>query len=98
LINDLSGRIKRVVTVEENVLTGGFGSSVNQLLQESGRCGIQVKNIGIPDEFVEHGTQAILRSRYGLDAEGIVRQVLELFPDSVSDSSLKVKGKAGTTQ
>lgn len=98
LINDLSGRIKRIVTVEENVLTGGFGSSVNNLLQESGRCDVQIKNIGIPDEFVEHGTQAILRARYGLDVEGIVRQVLELFPDSVSDSSLNINGKARTTQ
>jgi len=97
LINDLSGRIKRIVTVEENVLTGGFGSSVTRLLQESGRYDVQIKNIGIPDEFVEHGTQAILRARYGLDAEGIVRRILELFPDAVSNSSLKVKGKAGTT-
>jgi len=96
LINELSGRIKRIVTVEENVLTGGFGSSVNQLLHESGRCDLQVKNVGIPDEFIEHGTQAILRAKYGLDAEGIAKQVLELFPDSVSEFSLKVEGKAKT--
>lgn len=97
LINDLSGRIKHVVTVEENVLIGGFGSSVNKLLQEYGRYDVQVKNIGIPDEFVEHGTQAILRSKYGLDAEGIVRQVLKQFPESGSDLSLKVERKARTT-
>ena len=94
LINDLSGRIRRIVTVEENVLNGGFGSSVNKLLQESGRCNVQVKNIGIPDEFVEHGSQAVLRSKYGLDAEGIARQVLKLFPDSFKDLSLGVDGKA----
>jgi len=93
LINDLSGRIRRIVTVEENVLNGGFGSSVNKLLQESGRCNVQVKNIGIPDEFVEHGSQAVLRSKYGLDAEGIARQVLKLFPDSFKDLSLGVDGK-----
>jgi len=97
LINDLSGRIKRIVTVEENVLTGGFGSSVDRLLQESGRYDVKVKNIGIPDEFVEHGTQAVLRSKYGLDAVGIVKQVLKMFPESVSDLSLKVEGKAKTT-
>jgi len=97
LINDLSGHIKHVVTVEENVLIGGFGSSVNKLLQEYGRYDVQVKNIGIPDEFVEHGTQAILRSKYGLDAEGIVRQVLKQFPESGSDLSLKVERKARTT-
>jgi len=96
LINGLSGHIKHIVTVEENVLTGGFGSSVNKLLQECGRWDVQVKNIGIPDEFVEHGTQAILRSKYGLDTEGIVRQVLQQFPDSSSDLSLKIERKART--
>jgi 1-deoxy-D-xylulose-5-phosphate synthase len=97
LIIGLSKRIGRVVTVEENVLTGGFGSSVNRLLQESGQCNVQVKNIGIPDEFVEHGTQAILRSKYGLDARGIEKQVLQLLTDSVADLTLKAEGKAGTT-
>ena len=98
LILDLARRIKRMVTIEENVLTGGFGSSVLKLLQESGLGDRQVKNIGIPDEFVEHGTQAILRSKYGLDAEGIVRQVLDMFHDRGSGSSLKVSGKAETAQ
>ena len=96
LIMDLASRIKRMVTVEENVLSGGFGSSVLRLLQESGRCDIQVKNMGIPDEFVEHGTQAMLRSKYGLDAEGIVRQVLDCSLTTVPVRRLKVKGKAET--
>jgi 1-deoxy-D-xylulose-5-phosphate synthase len=97
LIIDLASRHKRMVTIEENVLSGGFGSSVLKLLQESGRCDIRVKNIGIPDEFVEHGTQAILRSKYGLDAEGIIRRTLELFPERGSAASLKAKSKAETT-
>ncbi len=80
LIIDLASRIKRLVTVEENALSGGFGNSVADLLQKSGINDIRVKSIGIPDEFVEQGTQAILRSKYGLDAEGIAKQVLGLFP------------------
>jgi 1-deoxy-D-xylulose-5-phosphate synthase len=96
LIIDLSGRIKRIVTVEENVLAGGFGSSVVKLIQESGRYDVMVRNIGIPDEFVEHGTQATLRSKYSLDAKGIVRQVLELCPGHVPDLPLKVDNKAKT--
>jgi len=95
LIIKLAGDIKHMVTVEENTLSGGFGSSVLKLLQESGLCDIQVKNMGIPDEFVEHGPQAVLRSKYGLDAEGIVKQVLELFPGRCSASSLKVSGRSG---
>jgi len=80
LIIDLASHIKRLVTVEENALSGGFGNSVVDLLQKSGVNDIRVKSIGIPDEFVEQGTQAFLRSKYSLDAEGIAKQVSELFP------------------
>jgi 1-deoxy-D-xylulose-5-phosphate synthase len=79
LIIDLASNIKRLVTVEENTLSGGFGNSVVDLLQSSGVSDIRVKNIGIPDEFVEQGSQPQLRAKYGLDAKGITRQVLELF-------------------
>ncbi len=80
LIIDLASDIKHLVTVEENTLSSGFGNSVASLLQKSGISDIRVKSIGIPDEFVDQGTQAVLRSKYGLDAEGIARQVLELLP------------------
>jgi len=80
LIIDLAGRIKRIVTVEENTLSGGFGSGVANLLQEAGISDIQVRSIGLPDEFIEQGDQATLRSKHGLDAKGIAQQVLALFP------------------
>jgi len=86
LIIDLSQRIKRVVTIEENILSGGFGSSVVRLLQKSVGGDIRVKSIGLPDEFVEQGAQVILRSKYGLDAKGIVQQVLPLFPENEMSS------------
>ncbi|MFC1990114.1 1-deoxy-D-xylulose-5-phosphate synthase [Chloroflexota bacterium] len=94
LIVDLAGRVKRIITVEENTLSGGFGSCVIDLLQKSGMSGVQVRSIGLPDEFIEQGAQTILRSRYGLDAEGIARQVLSLFPDADTDSLVKLKGEA----
>ena len=97
LITDLASRIKNIVTVEENVLAGGFGESVVKLLQESGLGDTKVKNIGIPDEFVEQGTQAILRAKYGLDANGIVRQVIEMTsPRTAPDFPLSTKNKART--
>jgi 1-deoxy-D-xylulose-5-phosphate synthase len=95
LITKLAARIKKIVTVEENVLSGGFGSSVARLLHESGRSEVQVKSLGIPDIFVEHGTQAGLRSKYGLDAGGIVKEVLALFSKSAPDLPLKFEDKAG---
>jgi 1-deoxy-D-xylulose-5-phosphate synthase len=80
LIINIAGRIKHLVTVEENAVSGGFGNSVVELLQQSGISDVQIKTIGIPDEFVEQGSQAVLRAKYGLDAQGIAKQVLELVP------------------
>jgi 1-deoxy-D-xylulose-5-phosphate synthase len=75
LIISLGRKTKRIVTVEENVLAGGFGSSVMECLNRAGLFDVRVKRIGIPDEFVEHGAQPILRKKYGLDEEGIYKTV-----------------------
>ncbi len=71
----------RVVTVEENVLAGGFGSAVIQLLHSAGLDNTRARCIGITDQYVEHGPQHILRSKFGLDAPGIVRTVIDNFPE-----------------
>lgn len=79
LILDLAGRFKYIVTVEENALSGGFGSSVVELLQQADITDVKVKSIGLPDEFVGQGSRAILCSQYNLDAEGIAGQVMSLL-------------------
>jgi 1-deoxy-D-xylulose-5-phosphate synthase len=81
LILDTAGKVKRLFTVEENVLAGGFGSAVLQLLHNYQVSGVRVKCHGIPQVFVEHGSQSLLRSKYNLDAPGIARQVLVAFPE-----------------
>ncbi len=86
LITELASHVKRLVTVEENVLSGGFGGSVVSLLVRSGIGDVKVKCLGIPDEFVEQGSQAILRSKYNLDSEGITKAVLALFSEARSFS------------
>jgi 1-deoxy-D-xylulose-5-phosphate synthase len=78
---DIAHRTKYLVTVEENVLSGGFGSNVLNLLQNSGLNEVRVKNIGIPDKFIEHGKPSALRTKYGLDAGGIVKETLALLPE-----------------
>jgi len=78
LILNLAARRGRVLTVEENVLQGGFGSAVLELLMDRGLM-VPVKRLGIPDMFVEHGSPAILREKYGLDAKGIAKGALELL-------------------
>ncbi|HAV10632.1 MAG TPA: 1-deoxy-D-xylulose-5-phosphate synthase [Dehalococcoidia bacterium] len=78
-ILDLAANTRKVLTVEENVLSSGFGAAVLELLSSSGISNIQVKRLGIPDEFVEHGPQHVLRAKYGLNAEGIVNEVASLL-------------------
>jgi 1-deoxy-D-xylulose-5-phosphate synthase len=79
LICHWAKRTGRVLTVEENVVQGGFGSSVLELFQEKGLFSIQVKCLGIPDLFVEHGSQSLLRAKYGIDEDGIVKGAKELM-------------------
>lgn len=81
LILDCARRTGRLVVVEENAVQGGFGSAVLELLAESGMHGVQVKLIGLPDRFVEHGAQPILRQLHGLDAEHIARVASDLVPE-----------------
>ncbi|HSB07694.1 MAG TPA: 1-deoxy-D-xylulose-5-phosphate synthase [Thermodesulfobacteriota bacterium] len=74
-------RIGKVITVEENVLQGGFGSAVLELFQEKGLLPIQMKRLGIPDLFVENGPQTLLRTKYGIDENGIVQGVKEMVKE-----------------
>ena len=79
LILTLAASHGRVLTVEENVVAGGFGSAVLELLADRGLFGVPVKRLGIPDTFVEHGSQDLLRQKYGLDAAGILQGALEIL-------------------
>jgi 1-deoxy-D-xylulose-5-phosphate synthase len=71
-----------LLTIEENVLAGGFGSAVLELLAREGMTNVMVRRLGIRDEFVEHATQAELRSLHGLDEEGILRAAKEMLEQS----------------
>jgi 1-deoxy-D-xylulose-5-phosphate synthase len=81
LIAGVAKNFNRIVTVEENVIAGGFGSAVLELLEERALNEVVVRCIGLPDEFVEHGTPEILRARYNLDAAGIAKVVRNTFPE-----------------
>ncbi|MBA3070565.1 MAG: 1-deoxy-D-xylulose-5-phosphate synthase, partial [Nitrospirae bacterium] len=67
----IASKTKRIITVEENMIAGGFGSAVLEYLNSVDIPDIKIKILGIPDEFVEQGSQAILRKKYGIDEEGI---------------------------
>jgi len=81
LILSLARTIGTLITVEENVVQGGFGTAVLELLEEEGIEGVKVLRLGYPDRYVEQGEQHELRALHGLDAPGIAGRVRTFFKD-----------------
>jgi 1-deoxy-D-xylulose-5-phosphate synthase len=81
LVGELAATTGRLVTIEENALPGGFGSAVLELVSAAGRQDVRVECLGLPDRFIEHGSQSTLRSVVGLDPAGIIRAVKGAFPE-----------------
>lgn len=74
-IRKISGNHRILVTIEENVLTGGFGEQVEDFVMREG-IPLKVRTIGISDDYVEHGNVDVLRKEVGLDRESIVKKVI----------------------
>ena len=73
LIVDLAKQIGNMITVEDGILMGGFGSAVLETLAAEGITDVRVTSLGVPDRFIEHGDVNTLYDRYGYDAEAIIR-------------------------
>jgi len=80
-ILSLVKQIPNIITVEENVLQGGFGSAVMELISDQFTGPVHIRRIGITDEFIEHGAVSVLRAKYGLNADGIVSTAKKLLKD-----------------
>ena len=79
-----------VITVEEGSLAGGYGAAVMERAQELGLADVRFHRIGIPDEYVHHGTQDVLRAQYDLHAEGIAERVRQFLSDQRAAEPLAV--------
>jgi 1-deoxy-D-xylulose-5-phosphate synthase len=79
LIRRYCTKFARIITVEEGSLAGGFGAAVMERCEQLGLIDVQFHRIGIPDEYVHHGAQDVLRAQYDLHAEGIAKRVRDFF-------------------
>lgn len=70
---------KVIVTMEENVISGGFGEHVTEFYNNENGKDIRIVNIAIPDEYVEHGNVELLRKEVGLDADTIIARTIEAY-------------------
>jgi 1-deoxy-D-xylulose-5-phosphate synthase len=83
LLCSMAQGIGRVVTIEENILAGGFGSAVIELFQERELSHVKVLRIGIRDQFLDHGPQAVLREKCGLGLQGILERARSFLEGDV---------------
>ena len=89
LILPLAAKTGLVITVEEGILSGGFGSAILELFQEQGLTDVRVLRLGIPDKFVEHGTRQELLEDLGLTAAGIAHQC-RMMMRSIAGKPLRI--------
>ena len=83
LLHEIFSKFKKVITIEDGTVTGGFGSAVLEFMAEH-KYNAEVIIMGIPDRLVEHGTPKQLYAEIGLDANGIANQVRSLMNVTVS--------------
>jgi len=87
VIDELSKTHDLIVTVEENVIAGGAGSGVNEYLS-SASINTPSLNLGLPDRYIDHGSQTALLAECGLDAQGIVKSITSsVFYNDASNAS-----------
>ncbi|MCZ4315230.1 1-deoxy-D-xylulose-5-phosphate synthase [Comamonadaceae bacterium G21597-S1] len=93
LLRQIAEQHTVLVTIEEGAVMGGAGSAVDEFLQSIGQVR-PLLQLGLPDQFIEHGDPARLLALHGLDADGIVQSIRRRFPDLVEAArpSLKVVG------
>lgn len=75
---DYAKEVGKVLIVEENILQGGLGGAILELFNETGTRDLQIKRLGLPDKFIEHGPVPLLKQIYGLDTDGILKEAREL--------------------
>lgn len=78
MLDYIASKHKKIITLEENSLAGGFGSAVLEYFADKGYKN-DVVRIGLPDKYIEHGTQAELHHILGIDSEGIIEKVKVLL-------------------
>ena len=79
LVLQVLGSHKKIVTVEDNVIAGGLGSAVLEFSSQHNMTGSVIFPIGLPDRFIEHGTIAELKKKYGLDKESLLSKYKDIF-------------------
>ena len=74
LLHEVGRKFKRIITIEDGVIKGGMGSAILEFMADNGYSP-SVKRVGVPDDFIEHGSIPELFHICGMDEEGILKQL-----------------------
>ena len=91
LLDRLAERHGKLVTLEENVLQGGYGLAVTAYVHEH-YPEIKVLNIALPDAYVEHGNVSLLRECLGIDSDSVIRRMRQFFLEEDTDGNMRRDG------
>ena len=83
LFHEIGKKFSKIVTIEDGVIDGGFGSAVLEFFADN-NYKAEVLRLGIPDEFIEHGTPEELYSKIGSNAEGVLKSFKEFMKTEIS--------------
>jgi len=82
MLDNVFSRFDEIFTLEEGQIQGGFGSAVAEYASEQNYKG-HINIMGLPDKFIEHGTQKELLTNYGLDSQSLATRILNIFQQSL---------------
>ncbi len=79
LLTSVLAGVPRAITVEDHVITGGFGSAVAEFMADEGITGVSLRRLGVPDRFIPHGTQDELKKLCGFDKDAIAQAAMQMM-------------------
>lgn len=86
MLHEVMGKFKNIITIEDGCLQGGMGSAVLEFMGDNGYA-VNIKRLGIPDKYIEHGTQDELYTECGFDVNAMVSTALSMVQKQVKSQT-----------
>jgi 1-deoxy-D-xylulose-5-phosphate synthase len=82
ILHEVGKKYKLIITIEDGAIMGGFGSAVLEFMSENGYL-VKINRLGVPDQFIDHGTPQELHRECGFDVEGIIKTVKSMIQPNI---------------
>lgn len=82
ILHEVGKKFKHIITIEDGTIVGGFGSAVLEFMSDNG-YNPQIKRLGVPDQFIDHGTPQELHKQCGFDVDGIIKAAKSMIEPNI---------------